>query len=108
MNIQRLILYLTVSFALFAQGERGTFNGTVADASGAAVVGASVKALNPATGVETSTVTTEAGVYRMPYLPPGTYRITVSSPGFRAAVRENVVLSVAQTLTVDFTLDVGN
>jgi len=102
------VLCLAVTVALFAQGERGTFNGNVVDSSGAAVVGASVKALNPATGAESSTVTTEAGVYRMPYLPPGTYKITVSSPGFRAAVRENVVLSVAQTLTVDFSLEVGN
>src|SRR6478609_481715 len=108
MLTQRLALCLVVSFALFAQGERGTFNGNVTDASGAAVVGASVKALNPSKGVEIGTVTTEAGVYRMPYLPPGTYRITVSSPGFRPAVRENVVLSVAQTLTVDFGLEVGN
>src|SRR5262245_33218399 len=108
MSTQRPVLCLAVTVALFAQGERGTFNGNVVDSSGAAVVGASVKALNPATGVELSTVTTEAGVYRMPYLPPGTYKITASSPGFRAAVRENVVLSVAQTLTVDFSLDVGN
>ena len=83
MSIQRLALCLTVSFALYGQGERGTFNGNVVDPTGAAVVGASVKAVNPATGSETSTVTTEAGVYRMPYLPPGTYRITASSPGFR-------------------------
>ena len=69
---------------------------------------ATVKMLNPATGVEFTTVTTDAGVYRMPSLPPGTYRITVTSPGFKSAVRDNVGLSVAQTLTVDFTLEVGN
>jgi hypothetical protein len=108
MLTKRLVFCLAVTVALFAQGERGTFNGTVVDSSGAAVARASVKALNPATGAESSTVTTEAGVYRMPYLPPGTYKITASSPGFRAAVRENVVLSVAQTLTVDFSLEVGN
>ena len=108
MLTKRLVSCLTVTVALFAQGERGTFNGSVVDSSGAAVARASVKALNPATGAESSTVTTEAGVYRMPYLPPGTYKITASSPGFRAAVRENVVLSVAQTLTVDFSLEVGN
>ena len=69
---------------------------------------AAVKVLNPATGVEFHSVTTDAGVYRMPSLPSGTYRITVTSPGFKAAVRENVGLSVAQTLTVDFTLEVGS
>ncbi|MCL6508222.1 MAG: carboxypeptidase-like regulatory domain-containing protein, partial [Bryobacteraceae bacterium] len=92
---------------LLAQGERGTFNGTVTDPSGAVVPGATVKAVNVATNVEIQAQTTTAGVYRMPYLPPGTYRLTVTAPGFKTAVRENVVLSVAQTLTVDFTLEVG-
>jgi hypothetical protein len=103
-----LSTFLLASLGLWAQGERGTFNGTVIDPSGAVIAGATVKALHPATGVETSTTTTEAGVYRMPYLVPGTYRISVTAPGFKAAVRENVVLSVAQTLTVDFVMEVGN
>ena len=85
-----VFISLTATLALFAQGERGTFNGTVTDPSGGAIVAAAVKVLNPATGVEFHTVTTDAGVYRMPSLPPGTYRITVTSPGFKAAVRENV------------------
>ncbi|MBN8731220.1 MAG: TonB-dependent receptor [Acidobacteria bacterium] len=99
---------LVVSAAVFAQGERGTLNGSIQDASGAVVAGASVKILNPATGVELNATTTDAGVYRLPSLSPGTYRISVTAPGFKTAVRENVVLGVAQTLTVDFKLDVGN
>jgi len=72
MPVLRIALCFSLGFALFGQGERGTFDGEVVDSSGAAVVGSSVQVLNPATIVETSTVTTEAGVYRMPYLPPGT------------------------------------
>lgn len=102
-----LLLLLTAGL-LCAQGERGTFNGTVMDSSGAALPNASVKAVNQDTNVETAVVSTSAGVFRMPALPPGTYRFTVSAPGFKTAIRENVNLSVAQTLTVDFTLDVGN
>ena len=87
---------------------RGTLNGTVTDPSGAVVVGAAVKATNIETGVETTTPTTEAGVYRLPYLPPGTYRLVrVRRPGFKGALRENVALQVAQTLTLDFKLEVG-
>src|ERR1041385_6718945 len=109
MQLQRgVLLSFIAALALYAQGERGTFNGTVSDPSGAAVVAAAIKVVNPETGIEFSTVTTDAGVYRMPSLPAGTYRMTVTSPGFKAAVRDNVVLSVAQTLTVDFTLEVGN
>jgi hypothetical protein len=92
---------------MFAQGERGTFNGTVSDPSGAVIAGATVRAINVATNVETPVTTTSAGVYRMPYLPPGTYRLSASAPGFKTSVRENVILAVAQTLTVDFVLEVG-
>ena len=107
MSTRFVFLFCALSASVFAQGERGTLNGTIADSSGAVVAGASVKILNPATGVELNATTTDAGVYRMPSLMPGTYRISVSAPGFRTTVRENVVLSVAQTLTVDFSLEVG-
>ena len=109
MQLKRgLLIIFAAVFALFAQGERGTFNGTVTDPSGAAVAGAKVQMVNPATGLEFNTVTNDAGIYRMPSLPSGTYRITVTSPGFKSALRDNVVLSVAQTLTLDFVLEVGN
>jgi len=108
MHICRIALALLFGASLFGQAERGTFNGTILDPSGAAVVGATVKVVNPANGVEFTSLTTEAGVYRMPSLSPGTYRITVSAPGFKGAIRQNVVLAVAQTLTVDFKLEAGN
>ena len=103
------LLFAVFGFAIgvFAQGERGTLNGTVIDPSGSVVVGATVKAVNIATGVEIDEITTDAGVYRLPYLQPGTYKLTVSAPGFKLAVRENIILAVAQTLTVDFKLEVG-
>lgn len=100
------LLFLATS--VFAQGERGTLNGTVTDPTGAVVVGASVKATNVETAVETAAATTEAGVFRLPYLPPGSYRLNVSAPGFKVAVRENINLGVAQTLTLDFKLEVGS
>ena len=91
----------------FGQGQRSTLNGSVTDASGAIVGDATVTATETATGVETRTKTTDAGVYRMPYLPEGQYRITATKAGFRTSVAENVTLLVAQTLTVDMKLEVG-
>ncbi|HTM49008.1 MAG TPA: carboxypeptidase regulatory-like domain-containing protein [Bryobacteraceae bacterium] len=102
-----LLAVFGFAIGVFAQGERGTLNGTVIDPSGSVVVGATVKAVNIATGVEIDEITTDAGVYRLPYLQPGTYKLTVSAPGFKLAVRENIILAVAQTLTVDFKLEVG-
>jgi len=101
-----LVILLMPSSAL-AQGERGTLNGIVTDANGAVVPNAEVIALNLATNVETKTMTTDSGVYRLPYLPLGLYKITVKASGFQTSIIENVNLHVAQTLTVDFKLQPG-
>jgi hypothetical protein len=103
----KLLPLLGCTALLFAQGERGTLNGTITDPSGSVIAGAAVKLTNLATSVETAVNTTEAGVFRIPYLQPGTYRVSVSAPGFKTALRDNVILAVAQTLTLDFTLEVG-
>ena len=98
---------LLTALVAFAQGERGTFNGTISDPSGSVIAGATVKAINTATGVETETTATDAGIYRLPLLQPGTYQLRVSQAGFKSAVRDNVALGVAQTLTIDFNMEVG-
>src|ERR1044072_6992255 len=107
MGCIRVLLFLAASMLVFGQGERGTFNGTVTDASGAVLPNVTVKATNTQTNVETTAVTTSAGVYRLPYLQPGTYRFNVAAPGFKSLVRDNVNLSVAQTLTIDFPMELG-
>ena len=104
----RLLGILALSFSvIFAQGERGGFNGTVTDSSGAALPDATVTAVETQTNVETKAASNATGVYRLPYLQPGVYKITVSKTGFRPSAVDQVTLRVAQTLTVDFKLDVG-
>jgi Carboxypeptidase regulatory-like domain len=71
------------------------------------VPNAEVTAVNKETNIETKTMTTDAGVYRLPYLPTGTYKITVKVSGFQTAVADNISLRVAQTLTVDIKLQTG-
>jgi len=106
--MKRLLLAgLFASVTLFGQGERGAITGTVTDASGSAVPNTTIIATHLETNIETKAVTTDTGVYRMPYLSLGTYRITASAPGFKTSDIENLTLRVAQTLTVDFKLDVG-
>jgi carboxypeptidase family protein len=91
----------------WAQGPVGTLNGTVLDPAGAVVPGATVVAVKLDTGVENKATTTSAGAYTMPYLPAGTYNLRVSAPGFRVSEANNVILRVAQTLTINVTLEVG-
>ncbi len=107
MKLRLICLFLICLAVAFAQGERGAFNGTVSDPSGAVVAGATVLAVNVDTNIETKVLTTSSGVYRMPYMQPGRYRLTASAAGFKGATRENVHLSVAQTLGLDFQLEVG-
>jgi hypothetical protein len=106
-TIWTLVAGLLLCGMLWGQGQVGTLNGTILDASGAVVPGATVVATNVATGVETRTTTTSAGAYTLPYLPAGTYTLRVTAPGFRTANRENVILRVGQVLTVNITLELG-
>src|SRR5690348_9101038 len=107
-----LCLVLVLSFGAlqqkaWAQGAVGTLNGTVMDPSGAVVPGATVIATNTSTGVASKTTTTSAGAYTLPYLPYGTYSIKASAPGFQTAESSNIILRVAQVLTVNMRLSVG-
>ena len=101
------LFFLCLVYTALGQGPVGTLNGTVTDPAGSVVPGAAVVVTNTATGVETNTTTTGTGTYTLPYLPAGTYKLRVSSPGFRTATAENVVLRVAQTQTADIKLEVG-
>src|ERR687888_535307 len=91
-------LFLLLSSAvLYAQGGAvGTILGTVTDSSGAVVADADVTVTNVATNVAHSTKTTGSGDYTVPFLPPGTYKVTVQSKGFLQSVVDNIGLVVAQ------------
>jgi hypothetical protein len=101
------ILILAIGLPAFAQSGRGTITGIVKDPSGAVVPGADITITEKNTGVVTRTVSTEAGAYRAPYIPPGMYRITAALAGFKTAVADNIQVMVGQTVTVDFSLEVG-
>jgi hypothetical protein len=90
-----------------AQEARGTIQGRVLDTTGGAIPGATVEILNTATGVVTPTTTNAEGSFRVPFLIPGTYRVTVSLEGFSKFISDNIEVHVADLLTVDATLKVG-
>ena len=89
-----------------AQVARSQFNGTVTDPGGGVLVGATVVVTNVETNVESKATTTDAGVYVIPYLSNGNYKIRVTAAGFRPAEANDVTLRAAQTLTLDFKLEV--
>ena len=91
-----------------AQQTTGTINGRVLDAQGAAIPGATVTVVNPATGFTRSTVSDAEGVYRLSALNIGRYDLTVELAGFTTVERQGVVVSVGQTLTIDVALNVAS
>ena len=96
-----------LSVAAFAQSDRGTITGTIGDPTGAVVTSAKVEARNIDTGTLYEVASTNTGNYTLSQLPAGTYELAVTVPGFKKFIRENVVVSVAGTLRVDTTLEVG-
>ena len=93
--------------AAAAQDARGTIQGRVSDASGGVVPGATVEVLNVATGVVVTSTSNQEGNYRTPFLNPGPYRVTVTLDGFSKFMSQEMRLHVADTLTVDVTLQPG-
>jgi len=92
---------------LLAQEFRATITGRVLDPSGAAVPNVAIRAVNSATN-ETSTATSDSsGAYTIPFLRPGSYKLTATAQGFKVVNRENVTLQVSQIAGIDITLEVG-
>src|SRR5437870_10093874 len=100
MNVILLALFL------WAQGT-SQIQGVVKDTTGAVIGGAEVKATQTDTGVARTVVSAEDGVYVLPNLPIGPYRVEVSKPGFATYVQSGIVLQVATNQTIDVTLKVG-
>ena len=103
-----IFIWAACGVCLYAQTERGSIRGTVEDPSGATVAKAKVSAVDAATGVETTTYTTNGGNYNIPQLPPATYNVVVQATGFRTLTRENVTVQVSAVTSLDLSLEVGS
>ena len=102
-----LILSLLCLGPAIAQSPDATINGIVLDPSGAVIAGAEVVVVNDATGVQYTTKTNGEGIYVVPDLPPGPYRIQVSNSGFKTIIKPDIVIHVQDALAINFTLPIG-
>src|ERR1700687_2914499 len=84
----------------------GTILGEVIDATNAGVGSAAVEAENLGTHLSLKVFTSTEGTYLIPSLPPGTYKVTVSAPGFMGFSQSGITLEVGQNARVDATLQV--
>src|SRR5271154_5693264 len=114
--IGRAFLGMTAAFVLMllcvtplrAQVDAGAILGTVTDASGSAVHGATVTLSNEGTNAALSTTTGNDGVYKFTPVRIGSYKLTVTFQGFETIVRTHVTVNVGENVVADFALKPGN
>jgi len=88
-------------------GNTSALTGRVTDPTGAVLPGVSVTATAIATNQTRAVVTAEDGVYRIPLLDPGTYRVRFGLPGFKTSEVADVTLVVTETAVLNRTLELG-
>jgi hypothetical protein len=89
----------------FAGIETGAILGSVSDANGEPIPGATITASNQSMiGWNSSAYSGDDGYYRFPALPPGSYEVKVELAGFQTIVRKEIRLFVGNSLTIDFVL----
>jgi hypothetical protein len=98
---------MTYSVSAQTQSLNAQLEGTVVDPTGAVVSQAEITATNLETGITRVTISDDRGIYRIPLLPLGTYRIVVEATSFKRLVRNGVVVALGQAAVVDLQLEPG-
>ena len=105
-----LLLLLSVTlfvFPAFSQLDTGTISGRITDSTGAIVPNAQVTVTNTGTNFESSTTSNSDGLFRMPSLQPGPYRVQIKATGFKVYNRSGLSLVVGDNLSLDIPMEVG-
>ncbi len=102
------VMVLSASVAPSLAWAQASMAGTVRDTSGAALPGVTVEAASPDLIERVRSVVSDgAGQYRLVDLPPGTYAVTFTMPGFRTVRREGIVLEGSFTAPISVEMAVG-
>jgi hypothetical protein len=96
-----------IPIAVLAQATSATLTGTVKDPSGGLLPGVTITARHVATNETRTAVTNDEGLYRLTNLPRGTYQVTSELQGFKTVTNPDVLLTVGDSVRLDFTLEVG-
>ncbi|WP_246409912.1 TonB-dependent receptor [Granulicella aggregans] len=98
---------LTCVPASHAQADQGAITGYIKDATGAAVVGATVTVTNIDNGLVLTSTTSGGGVYVMSPLKIGNYSVSATAPGFQTVTQNNIRVDIQQRLAINLTLRPG-
>src|ERR1700757_4782792 len=106
--VPQVVALCLLSWSSASAQSTGTIAGTVKDATGAVLPGATVEAASPALIEKVrSAVTDDTGQYKLVELRPGVYTLTVTLVGFSSIRREGIELTADFTATVNAELRVG-
>jgi hypothetical protein len=103
-----VVLGLMLIPSALGQAQTGSLSGTVVDPNGAGIPDAAVDATLTASGITLHTVSSEAGLYVFPNLPPGIWTISVEKTGFKKLVRPDIEIFIAQRQALDMQLEIGD
>ncbi|MEJ7625031.1 MAG: TonB-dependent receptor [Pyrinomonadaceae bacterium] len=105
-KLSAILFILTLACAAFAQ-DNATISGTITDANGAVVAGAAVKIVSLQDNSERTATASDEGVFTVPQLKAGVYKITATQSGFRTAQVERLEIGVGQNRTLDIVMQTG-
>lgn len=92
----------------WAQSTFGSITGTVKDPAGATVPGAEIEVINEGTGTNRKVTTASSGVFNVPNLDLGRYRVRVTGQGFSTYERTGLSLTANQIINLDIALALGS
>ena len=101
------LLTLLVAPSLAWAQFSGAIQGTVTDSQKAVIADAIVMVTNIQSGVSREATTSTEGMFRVPSLAPGAYRVEVIKQGFTNAQRDSVNVGISEAVRLDFTLEVS-
>ncbi len=101
------VCLLLAAGSLYGQVDTATITGVITDPSGAAIVGASIKATHLATGVIHRAEANVSGVYTLSALPIGNYDMEATSEGFQTVRRPNITLNAGTRARIDVEMTLG-
>ncbi|MBI4873808.1 MAG: TonB-dependent receptor [Acidobacteria bacterium] len=90
-----------------AQTSQGRISGLVTDPGGAVIPRAQVVAINEGTGVQTKAQSNDVGLYVLPFLSPGRYKISATMQGFKRYERPGILIETSQILELNIALELG-
>ena len=96
LHMNKLLLLACFATLSYAQSDSASLSGAVTDSGAASIVGAKITLRNTATHNQRTALSDDQGLYRFSLLIPGTYEITIDSPGMKQFHNADLVLNVAQ------------